>query len=111
MEFENAEITDELRTDFFPRFNHTKILTQRRKDAEKNLAWRGPALFHQIKQVRERFGVSAAFLFGQLFGAFVQLGGHFGRFLGRTPERDEGFGQFRNFHGKKLPRIHTDKHR
>src|SRR5262245_7447391 len=44
----------------------------------------GPALFHQAEQVRHGFLVSAALLFGQLTGAFVQLGSHLACFVGRT---------------------------
>ena len=56
------------------------------------------------------FVVRAAFLFGQLFGALVQLRGHFGGFLRRTPERGEDFGKFGNFHGRDLDRIHRRAH-
>jgi hypothetical protein len=48
------------------------------------------------------FLVSAAFLFGKLAGALVQLRGHFGGFFGRTAEHGQRFGKFGNFHGTNL---------
>ena len=46
------------------------------------------------------FFVRTSFFGGELAGAFVELRGHLGGFFRRTTERDEDFGQFRNFHGK-----------
>ena len=53
------------------------------------------------------FLVGAAFLSGELAGAFVQLRGHFGGFFSGTAERDEDFGEFGYFHGTNLT---TDSH-
>ena len=75
------------------------MLPQRREDAEKNLFRRGPALFHQGQQMRERFFVSAVFFGGKLAGAFIKLRGHVGGFFRRAAEGDEDFGKLGNFHG------------
>jgi hypothetical protein len=49
----------------------------------------------------QRFLITAVFFGGELAGALIQLRGHLGGFFRRTTERDEDFGQFRNFHGLK----------
>ena len=66
--------------------------------------------FIRVSKCCKRLVVSAAFLFGELAGAFVQLRGHLGGFFGGTAERDQDFGEFGNFHGKIQPRMNTDKH-
>ncbi len=62
---------------------------------------------HESQQMLQGFFVSAAFLFGQLLRALVELRGHLGGFPGGTAERDEDFCEFGNFHSKNLT---TDGH-
>jgi hypothetical protein len=50
----------------------------------------------------QRFLVVAAFLGGKLAGAFVELRGHLGGFLGGTAEGNEDLGKLRDFHGEKI---------
>jgi hypothetical protein len=50
-QLENAEIADEFGTDFFPRFNHAEILTQRRKDAEEKVFQLRNSCFEQTSPV------------------------------------------------------------
>ncbi len=46
------------------------------------------------------FVVGAAFFGSELMGAFVELRGHFGGFLGGATEGNEDLGKLRNFHGQ-----------
>ncbi len=50
----------------------------------------------------QRFLVAAAFFSGKLAGAFVELRGHLGGFLGGTAEGNEDLGKLRGFHGEKI---------
>ena len=57
------------------------------------LLFRGcPALAHQADQMLQRLFVAAALFGSELMGAFVELRGHLGGFIGRTTERDKNLG-------------------
>jgi hypothetical protein len=49
-------------------------------------------MFHQLEQVRERVVVSAAFLFGKLARALVQLRSHLSGLVRRTAEGNKDLG-------------------
>ena len=90
-QLEDAKITDEFGTDFFPRFNHAKILTQRRREKKflnlRTSALSRPALPHESQQMLQSLFVRTAFLFSKLSRAFIELSGHFRRFFGWTAKR------------------------
>ena len=54
----------------------------------------GPALTHQLEQMREGIFVRAVFLRGQLLGTLIELGGHFGGFFWRAAKGNEQTSQF-----------------
>jgi len=60
--------------------------------------WRRPALGHEFEQMFQGFFVRAIFFAGKLMRAFVELRGHGGGFVPRTPEPDESFGEVGNVH-------------
>ncbi len=73
---------------------------ERHDELLKPALFRGPSLFHQREQVRERFLVAAPFRLGELPGALIELRGHLGRLLRGTAESNEGLRQsFERYRG------------
>ena len=58
----------------------------------------GPALFHQVEQMRQGFLVTLALFRRQLARALVQLRRHFGGFCRGTTERHQHLGELREVH-------------